>query len=347
VADDLRATGYSQDQINQYAAEKIAAAQDGLPDNPEPPVEVKLPVEFGESEDDPLTAAEAAAKLSNWRAAAEAARQAELAELVGSQEQAQEAQQPQPEPQQPQPQPQPTPEQAERQKLAAERQWVENLKRIEGVEASWRHNYDQLRAELVAEFPSLRNGPPDPAHVEQLRVQDPARFQRLAQYDAALRDRQQKIAALAQQRNAREQQQAQAAAQERSAARAEQDRAFEQLAAQHIPGWERNHAEVRAQAAKTLEAAGLSQEEIRHLWTGDHSIDAHSSVLQLVLAKAAQWDLAQQRAHQIRQTPVPQVQKPGTYRAPDSGEQSVRDLQARLGRASGREAIRIGAELTR
>ena len=105
---------------------------------------------------------------------------------------------------------------------------------------------------------------------------------------------------------------------------------------------------MRQQAKKTLVNAGLSEAQIHHLWSGDHDgIDVHSSVLQLVLAKAAQWDLAQQRAHQIRQAPVPPVMKPGAYRSRDDGAQSVHELSARLSRASGREAIRLATELQR
>jgi hypothetical protein len=346
---DLRETGYSQEQINEVAVAKNEAALDGLPDNPDPPVEVKLPPEFGEEKDRPLSATEAADKLTDWRQEQEATRQAELAALVGSQEQTQaEAQQAQPTEQpQLQPQAQPTPEQSERAQLAQERQRITHIKRMDGVEASWRHNYDQLCEAAAREFPSLRNGPPDPAHVEQLRQQDPARFQRLAQYDAALRDRQQKIAALTQQRITRDQQQQQAASAERAAARAEQDRAFEQIAAQHIPNWDRVHGEVRAQAKKTLVNAGLSEAQIHHLWSGDHDgIDVHSSVLQLILAKAAQWDLATEKARQVRQAPVPPVQRPGTYRAPDSG-QSLHALQAQLRGATGRRALEIATEITR
>jgi hypothetical protein len=103
---------------------------------------------------------------------------------------------------------------------------------------------------------------------------------------------------------------------------------------------------VRQQAVKTLESAGMSEQEIKHLWTSDDAIDVHSSVAQLLIAKAAMWDRAQAKAQQIRQTPVPPVQKPGTYRARNDGD-SVSNLQSALSRASGREAIRIGAALTR
>jgi hypothetical protein len=347
LGQELATSGLSQSQVEAMAADAVARGERIDPLAPPPP-EVKGLDEFGRVDDGPINVEEGAKQLSEWRQRHAEAQQAELQELAGeavqhAQAEAQ-AQQPQPEPQ-PQLQAQQTPEQTERQKIAAERQQITHLKRMEGIEASWRHSYDLLKAQVAAEFPGLPQA--TAADVEQLKIQDPARFQRLAQYDAALKDRQQRIAALTQQRVQHEQQQAQAASAERAAARAEQDAAFERLAAQHIPNWERNHAEVRAQARQTLQNAGLTPEQLHYLWNGDHSIDVHSSVLQLVLAKAAQWDLAQQRAHQVRQAPVPPVQKPGAYRARDDGAQSVHELSARLSRASGREAIRLATELQR
>jgi hypothetical protein len=342
---DLAATGYSQEQINELAVAKNEAALDGSPDNPDPPVEAKI-TEAWEKGDEPLTATEAADRLTDWRQQQEMQRQAELAALIGQpQEQQAPAEQAQPV-EQPQQQPQADPVQAERHRLAQERQQLANLKRAEGAEVVERVAYDQLRAQVVSEFPSLRTQLPTPEQLEHLRQNDPARFSRLAQFDQAMRVRQARIGTLEQQRSAREQQEAQVNAQQRAAARAQQDAAFERLAAQHIPNWERNHAEVKAQAKQTLVNSGLSEEEIHHLWNGDHTIDAHSSVLQLVLAKAAQWDLAQERARQVRQAPVPPVMRPGTYRAPDSG-QSLHALQAQLRGATGRRALQIATEITR
>jgi hypothetical protein len=349
LGQELATSGLSQSQVEAMAADAIERGERIEPLAPPPP-EVKGLDEYGREDDGPINVEEGAKQLSEWRQRHAEAQQAELRELAGeavqhaqAEAEAQQAQQPTAQPQQQQPQP--TAEQSERAQIAKERAWVESLKRIEGVEASWRHSYDVLKAQVANEFPGLPQA--TAADVEQLRVQDPARYQRLVQYDAALKDRQQKISALATQRNAREQQAAQQASAERAAARAAEDAAFERLAAQHIPNWERNHAEVRAQARQTLQNAGLSPEQLHYLWNGDHSIDVHSSILQLVLAKAAQWDLAQARAHQARQAPVPPVMKPGTYRQSDGGAQSVHELSARLSRASGREAIRLATELQR
>ena len=46
-------------------------------------------------------------------------------------------------------------------------------------------------------------------------------------------------------------------------------KAFEQLAAQHIPNWERVHGEVRPQARKTLQSAGLSEDDINTFGRGE------------------------------------------------------------------------------
>jgi hypothetical protein len=346
LGQELREAGLSERQVGEMADDAVARGE-GIEPLAPPPPEAKVLEEFG-NDKKVLTPAEAADELTNWRARHAQEQQEALQELAGeaAEHAQQEAQQPQPEPQQPQqPQPQPTPEQTERAQVARERQQITHLKRMEGVEATWRHAYDVLKAQVANEFPNLPRA--TAADVEQLRVQDPAKFQRLAQYDAALRDHQQKIAGLTQQRIARDQQEAQAASAERAAARAAEDKAFEDLAARHIPNWERVHGEVRAQARKTLESAGLTPEQLHYLWNGDHSIDVHSSILQLVLAKAAQWDLAQERARQVRQTPVPPVMRPGVARSRDDGAASVQELSARLARASGREAIRLGTELQR
>jgi hypothetical protein len=344
---ELREAGLSEAQIGQMATDAMERGERVEPLAPEPP-KVEVLEHFGEDKR-VLTPAEAADELTNWRQRHAEAQQAELQELAGeaaehAQQEAQ-AQQPVEQPQQP---PQaPDPVQTERQELARQRAQLAFLKRSEGIEVAERVAYDQLRNQVVAEFPSLKTALPSPAEIEDLRVRDPARFQRLAQFDQAMRERQARIGSLAQQREQNERQQAQINAQQRAAARAEQDAAFERLASQHIPNWERNHAEVRAQARATLQNAGMSPEELHHLWNGDHSIDVHSSVLQLVLAKAAQWDLAQERARQVRQAPVPPVMRPGTYRARDDGAASVQELSARLSKASGREAVRLATELQR
>jgi hypothetical protein len=353
---DLRDAGMSEGQINEMAADLVTRGERMDPLAP-PPAEAKVLEHFGEDKKT-LTATEAANELSNWRERYQQSQQEALQELGVEAEQerqaealaAQQAPSPTEQPQQQpsQPQPEMTPAQIELAKIAAERERVTNLKKLSGMEAALRNDYDQLVAAVVQEFPGLRNGPPNPADVEQLRVQDPQRFQKLAMADQMLRERQQKIAVLANQRAVHEREQAHLDSVARAAARAVLDKQFEQIAPQHIPNWERSHGEIRAQARKTLLAAGASENDLKRMWSGDESIDLHSIPAQVILAKAAQWDLAQEKARQVRQTPVPQVLKPGMYRrASDGDAQSVHELTARLKNATGREAIRLGTALTK
>ena len=59
-------------------------------------------------------------------------------------------------------------------------------------------------------------------------------------------------------------------------------RHFEQLAAQHIPNWERVHGEVTAAGSQdTGERGSYRESEIQRLWTGDEAVDATFECLQL------------------------------------------------------------------
>jgi hypothetical protein len=352
---DLLDAGLSTKQVQEIGDAAVERDLNGEPIAPAP-VELKVADSFGDEENKKiLTPTEAADEMTNARQRLAEAQAAEFAELVGeaqADQAEQAAQAAQQAPTEPQPQPhqqQPTPEQIERQQLAQERQRLAVLKRAEGIEVVLRNDYDQLVAAAVQEFPSLRNGPPNPADVEQLRQADPARFQRLAQYDAALSDRQQKIATLAQQRQAHEVQQARVYEAQLAQARARQDADFEQRAARIVPNYGQQRGEIKEVALQTLQAAGLSRDDINNLWSGtSHSIDFHSAAAQEIVLKAALYDRAQARAHQIRQSNLPQVIRPGTYRSAPAGDaQSVRELTSQLANAKGRKAIEIGAQLTR
>jgi hypothetical protein len=344
--EELLEAGYNEQEIHQLsAAVQEAAERDDDLRNPPPDV-VEIPREFGETGNEPLDAHEAAAKITEWRAEQERQRQAELVELTGEhaarQQQEYEAQQPAQPAQQ-----RPTPEQTERQQLAIERQRITALKSMEGVEANLRNSYARLVARVVEDFPALKNGPPNPAHIEELRQKEPARFQQLVAADNALRTHQAQIVQVSRERAHHQQQQANADARARAAARAVQDAQFEEKAAQHIPNWESVHSEVRKQARETLKSAGLSENEVEHLWTGNHTIDAHSSALQLLLAKAAQWDLAQAKARQIRQTPMPRVIRPGVGNFSRGSGEDVAELRARMRSAKGNNGIKLGVALLR
>jgi hypothetical protein len=346
---DLAESGMSDAQLNEMSADAMERGERLDPKAPPPP-EVKVLEHFGEDKRE-LSPAEAADELTNWRARHQQEQQEALQELAGeaaqhAQAEAQQAQ-PQPEPQQQQPQ-RPDPVQTEKAQLARERAWVTHLAKMSGHEAALRNDLNQLGEAIYQEFPSLRNGPPNPADVEALRIQDPARHQKLMMADQMVRERQQKIAAVMQQQQAHEAQQAKAYEAQLAQARARQDADFSQRAARLVPNFEQQRGQIQEAALQTLQAAGLSREDITNLWSGTgHLVDMHSAAAQELLLKAALYDRAQARAHQIRQAPVPPVIRPGTYRTPDSGEGSVRELSARLANASGREALRIATALTK
>jgi hypothetical protein len=350
LGQELATSGLSQSQVEAMAADAVERGERLDPLAPEPP-EVKGLDEYGREDDGPINVEEGAKQLSEWRERHAAAQQAELAELAGEAAQhaqaEQQAQQPQPEPQQQQPQ-QPDPVQTERAQIAKERAWVTHLAKMSGHEAALRNDLSQLGEAIYQEFPSLRNGPPNPADVEALRIQDPARHQKLMMADQMVRERQQKIAAVMQQQQAFEAQQTKAYEARVAEARARQDADFNQRAARLVPNFEQQKGEIQAAAMQTLQAAGLSRQDITNLWSGTgHLVDMHSAAAQELLLKAALYDRMQARAHEIRQAPVPPVMRPGTYRARDDGAQSVRELQSRLSRSSGREALRIATELQR
>jgi hypothetical protein len=348
--DELLAAGYNEGEIQQLSEAMLEAAQRGDDLRNPPPDVVEIPKAFGEDGTEPLDAHEAATKIGEWRTEQQRLREAELAELTGEhaarqQEQAQQTEQQQ-QPAQP---PQPDPVQLERQQLAQERQRLSALKSMEGVEANLRNGYDKLVANILQEFPGLQNGPPSQAELEDLRQQAPARFNQLAAADNALRQYQQQISAMAQQRSQRDQEQARASAQQRALARAQQDAEFERRAERIVGAerWQQNHKEVQQAARRTLESAGLSQAEIHHLWTGDATFDMHSAAVQEILLKASMYDAARAKAHQIRQTPMPSVIKPGSGNFSRSSADNVNELRARMRSAKGGDGLKLGVALLR
>jgi hypothetical protein len=350
LGQELATSGLSQSQIEAMAADAVERGERLDPLAPEPP-KVEVYEHLGEDKT-VLTPQEAADELTNWRARHQQEQQEALQELAGeaaehAQAEAQQAEAQQQSAPQSQP-PAPDPVQTEKAQLARERAWVTHLAKMSGHEAALRNDLNQLGEAIYQEFPSLRNGPPNPAHVEQLRLSDPARHQKLMMADQMVRERQQKILAVMQQQQAYEAQQTKAYEARVAEGRARQDAEFTQRAERILPNYEQRKGEIKEAALQTLQAAGLSREDIHNLWSGTgHLVDMHSAAAQELLLKAALYDRAQARAHQIRQAPVPPVMRPGTYRARDDGAQSVHELSARLSKASGREAIRLATELQR
>ena len=90
MGEELRAAGFSQNQVEEMATDAIGRAQRIEPLAPPPP-EVVVLNQFGDEEGEPLTVTEAANKLTDWRARHAEAQQQELQELVGEAEQERQA----------------------------------------------------------------------------------------------------------------------------------------------------------------------------------------------------------------------------------------------------------------
>jgi hypothetical protein len=344
--------GYTESEVQQLGIEEIEARLRGDP--LEMPVEVKIPDKFGE-EGKYLTVDEASKRLSEWRKDQAAAREQELAaltdELASRQEQQAQPEQARSEQQPEQPQ-QPGPVQQERQQVVQERQRVEAIKQLSFHEVAGLNNLAQLSQQVQQAFPELANvrSEQDLHNLHaQLQAQNPARAEALAKADQLVRQRQVALAHLTQTRKAHEAQAQAVTDQQQRQAAAQHDAMFEQRAAKIVPNWEQAAPAVRKAAKQTLIEAGISEQQIDHLWRGHQPIHIRSAAAQELILKAALWDSAQAKAHQIRQSGLPQVIRPGTGNAnrANGAESRVADIKARLRTSKGNESIRLGTELIR
>jgi hypothetical protein len=348
--EELLASGYTEEEVQQLGRDNIAAAQRGDPRDPLP-IEVLPGDKWGE-EGKALTVEEASRRLTDWRAEQEAQRQSELAALTGEHaarqyEEFQAQQQPEPE-QQPEPQ-QPDPVQQEREQVTQERQRTEAIKQLSFHEVAGLNNLAQLSQQVQQAFPELaqvRTEQDLHALHAHLQAKNPARAQALVRADQVVRQRQVALAHLTMTRKAHEAHQQQSVAQQRAQAAAQHDAAFEARAATIVPNWEQARPAMQAAAKQTLIAAGISEEQIDQLWRRGTPIDIRSSAAQELILKASLWDNAKQKAQTIRESNLPRVIRPGVGRSHvNAGMEHVSNLQAKLKTAKGNKAIQIGAEL--
>ena len=98
---------------------------------------------------------------------------------------------------------------------------------------------------------------------------------------------------------------------------------------------------------KTLKDAGFDEREIATAWNGG-PISLRDHRAQLVIWKAAQYDMAKAGIGRPEPKGLPPVQRPGI--APSAGERStvdLSDLRSQFRNATGQEQLRLGAKLTR
>jgi hypothetical protein len=295
---------------------------------------------------DALSPHKAADLIAAWREKVAAEQAKVLAELTEQpQEQPKERTQEQPQ----QLQPQPDPVAHERQRIAMERHAVQQIGQMSLVEAEGVAGLARFAKAAWNAFPDIKS----PADVAALRQSNPQRY---AQYEHALRAfvtnatkvqqlgqvRQQRQAQLAQHQHAQHQQAQQAFI-------AQQDAIFEQELPKVLPQYAtpKARAELQRAAVNTLRGAGLNDQQIAEAW---HNGPLRTAAGQVLLARAAAWEIAQTRARSVRQAPLPPVQRPGVagqVARSDGNLDQVRDLKSQLKTAKGNSAIRIGAELVK
>jgi hypothetical protein len=130
-------------------------------------------------------------------------------------------------------------------------------------------------------------------------------------------------------------QQQQQAAQYREYSKAEDAKALD-LITREIPAYktEEGRRAISQQSRAMLKNLGLTDAHIKQVWTDGAPINLRSAPAQAVIAKAAAYDLAVERARQANKVPIPPVQSPGMHR-PHDGLEKVRATQAELSSARG------------
>jgi hypothetical protein len=119
---------------------------------------------------------------------------------------------------------------------------------------------------------------------------------------------------------------------------------------QHVPELSdpRKASALRENVKATLKQVGYNEKELADAWSGTSGFSLRDARAQILIHKATQWDLAQQRAKTINANrAVPNVQRPGVARPRGAdSEADIGRLQRALAGASGASAIRIARQLT-
>jgi len=246
--------------------------------------------------------------LAEWRAHEAQRRRQELARLVGDDEAAAEQQgaaqaaelaAADPAQQHPQgAQPQAQPQSPEQQHAAVVQQFAQAAMT---VQASQQQIMDVARLE----FPDVVKAQNPLAVLQAMATQDPARAQRFAQLDLAMRQQQAQASTL--EHNARHYETQRNNSTFEHFARV-QDYEVETKIPEAAPGHPNRRA-IQQAVIDELHDAGLSDAQIRHAW--QHDTTFRSATAQIMMVQAARARLARERARTATRKPVPPVQRPG------------------------------------
>lgn len=104
----------------------------------------------------------------------------------------------------------------------------------------------------------------------------------------------------------------------------------------------------RGKTVDYLTDLGFSEQELAASWHGQEKFSLRDARLQKILLDAAKFNNAQREAQKVKAKPLPPAQRPGVAKAQGADSaQKIQALEQQLAKASGLQAIRIGAEITK
>lgn len=222
---------------------------------------------------------------------------------------------------------------------AAEQRKTFEVERQKAAQA--RQQYEQtipqvlstLQAQIAGEFADIKSW----ADVDKMQAEDPFRYQR---FDLAVK----KAQVLQQQAVEIQQRQAQEMAQRWGQFSKAEDAKFLQQAPEMSDATKAK--EIREKATKTLQDLGFKNDELAAAWEGKTSVSLRDHRLQLLIRDATLYREAQAKAKEVRQAPVPPVQRPGTARSSrPSNDAEISSVTKELETATGRRAIELATKL--
>jgi hypothetical protein len=219
-------------------------------------------------------------------------------------------------------------------------QYAESVQRQYAQELA--ANAQHAISTVFAAYPELQGLTQEqlPAAIQVISKQDPNRALQLKNHIQSV----QLLSAKAQEAQAAQvqHQQQRATAQFQNWAQ-QQDDAWEQSMKNEPPA---RQAAIRREAHSMLRSYGLSDQQINHEWNTNPLF--RSAAGQKVLAAAAAWSLHQRTTQSIKPAPVPpvRVQQPGpSGQRASEDDVDMRALSNKLNGATGREAVKLGAQM--
>jgi hypothetical protein len=228
----------------------------------------------------------------------------------------------------------------------AQNEAAEKLKSITAKEQAAeqaRQQYEQalplvlktLHQQQAGEFADIQSV----ADVDKMAIEDPFRFARFQAF-------QMKSAAIQQELSKTQERQTQ----EQSKQWSDFARRQDELLLEKVPDLaDKVKAPVLQKAAVDLLVdEGFTQDELARMWNGQQSLSIRDARLQKLIVDGVRYREAQAKARTATAKPIPPVQRPGVSQGKAADRDAkIASLSQQLDKATGINALRLAAELTR